>query len=68
MTTLRLASGVCISSDNPSIIQQYLKYGAVEVKVDEKKAEAPVEETQEAEAPVEVKETSTKKKRTKVED
>lgn len=32
MTTLRLESGVCISTDNESIIQQYLKYGAVEVE------------------------------------
>lgn len=31
MKTLRLSSGVCVSSDNPDIIQQYLSLGAVEV-------------------------------------
>ena len=37
MATVKLSTGVLLSSDNESIIQQYLKYGAVEVKDEPKK-------------------------------
>lgn len=43
MATLRLASGVCVSTTNESIIAQYLKYGAIEVKQEASIIDAPVD-------------------------
>lgn len=58
MATLRLQSGVCVSTDNESIIQQYLKYGAVEV-IDTKSVK-DIPDTNKVE--VEPKKSTSKKK------
>lgn len=58
---LQLNSGVILNTDNESLIQQYLKYGAVEYK---EPVEAIVEETPKTEDVVEEapKTTRTRKK------
>ena len=58
---LQLASGVILNTDNESLIQQYLKYGAVEYK---EPMEAIVEEAPKTEDVVEEspKTTRTRKK------
>lgn len=58
---LQLNSGVILNTDNESLIQQYLKYGAVEYK---EPMEAIVEETPKTEDVVEEapKTTRTRKK------
>ena len=60
---LQLTSGVILNTDNESLIQQYLKYGAVEYK---EPMEAIVEETPKTEDVVEDEEapktTRTRKK------
>ena len=58
---LQLNSGVILNTDNESLIQQYLKYGAVEYK---EPMEAIVEETPKTEDVVEEapKTTKTRKK------
>ena len=58
---LQLNSGVILNTDNESLIQQYLKYGAVEYK---EPMEANVEETPKTEDVVEEasKTTRTRKK------
>lgn len=58
---LQLASGVILTTDNDSLIQQYLKYGAVEYK---EPMEAIVEEAPKTEDVVEEapKTTRTRKK------
>ena len=58
---LQLASGVILNTDNESLIQQYLKYGAVEYKESSK---VIVEETPRTETTVEEtpKKTRTRKK------
>ena len=61
---LQLNSGVILNTDNESLIQQYLKYGAVEYK---EPMEAIVEETPKTEDVVEEapKTTRTRKKAVK---
>ena len=61
---LQLNSGVILNTDNESLIQQYLKYGAVEYK---EPVEAIVEETPKTEDVVEEtsKTTRTRKKAVK---
>ena len=61
---LQLVSGVILNTDNESLIQQYLKYGAVEYK---EPVEAIVEEAPKTEDVVEEapKTTRTRKKATK---
>lgn len=44
MATYRLPSGCCVSTTNPSVISQYLKYGAVEITEPPIKEEEPVVE------------------------
>nr|DAF59909.1 MAG TPA: hypothetical protein [Siphoviridae sp. ctwDi18] len=61
---LQLVSGVILNTDNESLIQQYLKYGAVEYK---EPVEAIVEEAPKTEDVVEEapKTTRTRKKAVK---
>lgn len=61
---LQLVSGVILNTDNESLIQQYLKYGAVEYK---ESVEAIIEEAPKTEDVVEEspKTTRTRKKAVK---
>lgn len=57
MATYRLPSGCCVSTTNPSVISQYLKYGAVEITEPPIKIEEPVK----VEEPVVEKKATTRK-------